>query len=280
MMVADKRSTQLSRENPWPGLAFFGEGDRAFFHGRDAEAAELLMRVRSEPLTVLFGRSGLGKTSLLNAGLFPLLREEDLLPVYIRLDYGSARPAREQVLDALVSACAAHEIEAPTLHPDETLWAFFHRADAEFWSARNCPVTPVLVFDQFEEMFTVGQGDAAARERSRAFAEELGELIENRVPASVKFALEHDAALGRRDKAMQMLKSRLYEIELEKQRAERDKLEAQKMKNEWGSQIRSYVLDDRRVKDHRTGFETRNTDAVLDGGLDGFLKAFLMWDGN
>jgi len=83
-----------------------------------------------------------------------------------------------------------------------------------------------------------------------------------------------------RDKAMQMLKSRLYEIELEKQRVERDKLEAQKMKNEWGSQIRSYVLDDRRVKDHRTGFETRNTDAVLDGGLDGFLKAFLMWDGN
>ncbi len=83
-----------------------------------------------------------------------------------------------------------------------------------------------------------------------------------------------------RDKAMQMLKSRLYEIELEKQRVERDKLEAQKMKNEWGSQIRSYVLDDRRVKDHRTGFETRKTDAVLDGGLDGFLKAFLMWDGN
>jgi peptide chain release factor 2 len=83
-----------------------------------------------------------------------------------------------------------------------------------------------------------------------------------------------------RDKALQMLKSRLYEIELEKQRAERDKIEAGKMKNEWGSQIRSYVLDDRRVKDHRTGFETRNTDAVLDGGLDGFLKAFLMWDGN
>jgi peptide chain release factor 2 len=82
-----------------------------------------------------------------------------------------------------------------------------------------------------------------------------------------------------REKAMKMLKSRLYEIELEKQLAERDKLEAGKMKNEWGSQIRSYVLDDRRVKDHRTQFETRNTDAVLDGGIDGFLKAFLMWDG-
>ncbi|CAG0907408.1 unnamed protein product, partial [Darwinula stevensoni] len=78
-----------------------------------------------------------------------------------------------------------------------------------------------------------------------------------------------------REKALKMLKSRLYEIELEKQMVERNKIEAGKMKNEWGSQIRSYVLDDRRVKDHRTGFESRNTDAVLDGNIDGFLKAFL-----
>lgn len=79
-----------------------------------------------------------------------------------------------------------------------------------------------------------------------------------------------------REKALQMLRSRLYELELEKQRAEKDKIESGKQKNEWGSQIRSYVLDDRRVKDHRTGFETRNPDLVLDGDLDGFIKAFLM----
>lgn len=83
-----------------------------------------------------------------------------------------------------------------------------------------------------------------------------------------------------RDKAMQMLKSRLYERELERQKAEKAKVESGKMKNEWGSQIRSYVLDDRRVKDHRTGFETRNPDLVLDGYIDDFLKAYLMWDGN
>ena len=81
-----------------------------------------------------------------------------------------------------------------------------------------------------------------------------------------------------RDKAIQMLKSRLYELELQKQLAEKDKVEAQKMKNEWGSQIRSYVLDDRRVKDHRTGHQTSQTDAVLNGDLDGFLKAYLMND--
>ena len=82
-----------------------------------------------------------------------------------------------------------------------------------------------------------------------------------------------------REKALQLLKSRLYEQELEKLRAEKSEIEAGKMKNEWGSQIRSYVLDDRRVKDHRTNHENRNTDAVLDGDLDGFLKAYLMWGG-
>jgi len=79
-----------------------------------------------------------------------------------------------------------------------------------------------------------------------------------------------------REKAIKMLKSRIYELELEKKNAERDKVEAGKMKNEWGSQIRSYVLDDRRVKDHRTNHQTHNPDAVLDGDLDEFLKAFLM----
>jgi len=79
-----------------------------------------------------------------------------------------------------------------------------------------------------------------------------------------------------REKALQVLKSRLYELELQKQLEAKDVIEAQKMKNEWGSQIRSYVLDDRRVKDHRTGFQTANTEGVLNGEIDGFLKAYLM----
>jgi peptide chain release factor 2 len=81
-----------------------------------------------------------------------------------------------------------------------------------------------------------------------------------------------------RDKALQMLKSRLYEKEIEKRNAARDRVESGKMKNEWGSQIRSYVLDDRRVKDHRTQHTVYNPDLVLAGDLDGFIKAFLMWN--
>jgi peptide chain release factor 2 len=79
-----------------------------------------------------------------------------------------------------------------------------------------------------------------------------------------------------REKALIMLKSRLYELELAKQQAEKDVIESSKTKIEWGAQIRSYVLDDRRVKDHRTNHQTSNTESVLDGNIDDFIKAFLM----
>jgi WD40 repeat protein len=185
----------LERDNPWPGLAPFDESDRRFFHGRNAEAAELLRLVRREPLTVLFGRSGLGKTSLLKAGLFPALRDEDLLPVYVRLDHAdNAPPQREQVLRELYSACDAGRVQAAQPARQEALWSFFHRRDAEFWSPLNRPVTPVIVFDQFEEIFTIGQEIEAARPRSAEFIAELADLVENRPPPAVKQALERDPA--------------------------------------------------------------------------------------
>ena len=79
-----------------------------------------------------------------------------------------------------------------------------------------------------------------------------------------------------REKAMQLLKSQLYDRALNKKMAEQAKIEAGKKKIEWGSQIRSYVFDDRRVKDHRTGYQTSDVDAVMDGKIDGFIKAYLM----
>ena len=79
-----------------------------------------------------------------------------------------------------------------------------------------------------------------------------------------------------RTKAMLLLKSQLYDRALKKKQAELAKIEAGKKKIEWGSQIRSYVFDDRRVKDHRTGYQTSDVDAVMDGKIDGFIKAYLM----
>ena len=79
-----------------------------------------------------------------------------------------------------------------------------------------------------------------------------------------------------RDNAIRLLKSQLYEIELEKRRAAQAVIESGKKKIEWGSQIRSYVFDDRRVKDHRTNHQTSDVPGVMDGDIDDFIKAYLM----
>ena len=88
---------------------------------------------------------------------------------------------------------------------------------------------------------------------------------------------ESRSQLGNKENALRLLKSQLYEMELRKRREKTMEVEAQKKKIEWGSQIRSYVLQPYKlVKDLRTGYETGNTTAVLDGGIDGFIKAYLM----
>ena len=88
---------------------------------------------------------------------------------------------------------------------------------------------------------------------------------------------ESRSQLGNKENALRLLKSQLYELELRKRREKTMKIESQKKKIEWGSQIRSYVLQPyKMVKDLRTNYETGNVDAVLDGELEGFIKAYLM----
>ena len=82
--------------------------------------------------------------------------------------------------------------------------------------------------------------------------------------------------LENRNNAMRLLKSQLYDRAMKKRLEAQAKIEAGKKKIEWGSQIRSYVFDDRRVKDHRTNYQTTDVDAVMDGKIDGFIKAYLM----
>lgn len=91
---------------------------------------------------------------------------------------------------------------------------------------------------------------------------------------------ESRSQLANKEKAMQLLRSQLYEIELRKRAESREQIEAGKKKIEWGSQIRSYVLDDRRVKDHRTDYTVNDPDKVLNGELMPFLKSYLMTFGN
>ena len=186
--------TAVDRRQPWLGLSSYREADSALFFGRENEELELLRLVRREVLTVLFGPSGTGKTSLLNAGLFPRLRESAYLPIPIRLDHLSDRPdyvaqIRARIDEAL-HADATRPIEEESLAPQaaqddqETLWEYLHRV--VFWDWRNNPVTPVLVFDQFEEVFTLGRNHAATEE----FLTALADLVENYIPALVRSRTE------------------------------------------------------------------------------------------
>ncbi|MNU30188.1 Peptide chain release factor 2 [compost metagenome] len=98
------------------------------------------------------------------------------------------------------------------------------------------------------------------------------------IPTGIVVVCQQDRSqLGNRELAMQMLRSRLYEIELQKRNAIRDAANANKKKIEWGSQIRSYVFHPyKMIKDHRTDYEVGNVQPVMDGELDGFIKAYLM----
>ncbi len=106
-----------------------------------------------------------------------------------------------------------------------------------------------------------------------------GKLSDGREERVVAECQQERSQLQNREKAMVMLKSRVYDLEKRIKEDQKNKLESTKMKNEWGSQIRSYVFHPyNMVKDHRTGYETSNVEAVMDGEIDEFIKAYLMSD--
>ena len=179
----------VDSRHPWPGLVAFTEELRDFFHGRVEEEEELLRRVRSKNLTVLFGQSGLGKSSLLQAGLFPRLRSEGYLPVPIRLDHGTFAPTQsDQIKSAVIGAVMKAggrivENEANT----ETIWEFLHRRTLILQTPDDRSIRPVLVLDQFEEIFATG---SSSRSRVSSFLRELADFAENRAPIALELRFD------------------------------------------------------------------------------------------
>jgi hypothetical protein len=186
---------QLSSDNPWPGLQSFDEASESFFFGMRVQTDALFRLVRRQTLTLFYGRSGLGKTSLLQAGLFPRLREANLLPISIRLDYGpKALPFVNQVKEAVAGALSRAGLEVRLPTETESLWEYFHSSDVDFWDAENRLITLVLVFDQFEERFTLGRQLPETDAQAESFLTELSQLVENRPPLFLKTKFEAQAA--------------------------------------------------------------------------------------
>jgi len=177
--------------SPWKGLHSYGEEDRGRFFGREREIAEVFRLIQRDTLTVVFARSGVGKTSLLRAGVVPLLREKDFLPIVSRFHPESASPIADMIQE-IRAACGAAGVELVLpgdFDPGQTtMWEFFQAA--EFWGPRNDVVAPVLVIDQFEEVFTLGRNAAA----TEPFLTQLADLAENRTPAETRQRVESGGA--------------------------------------------------------------------------------------
>ena len=199
MSERSQTTLDVSEERPWLSLLPFTEATQRFFFGRDQEIRDLFLRVREHPLTVLYGPSGLGKSSLLGAGLLPKLRSEGYRPALLRLVYEEgAPPLGEQVLAAL------HELfetgRAAGAEPRESrsaasLWELFHDRRLRPPNVTGAP--PVLVLDQFEEIFTLAEQSPARHREAEALFTDLADLVENRPPAAVQQRLRADRGLAR-----------------------------------------------------------------------------------
>ncbi len=166
---------EVDLQRPFPGLRSFEEKNESQFGGRDVETDELFLLTKRNSPTIVFGKSGIGKTSLLKAGLIPKLKDSNFYPVYFRSDYASVKAPLSQIKDFVSEKFKTANPADPGIG-DRTLWQYFH--DAELYNGKE-KLTPVLILDQFEETFTIGKDKS--REVIELFTE-LSDLAENRVP--------------------------------------------------------------------------------------------------
>ena len=182
-------------QHPWLGLASFTEETQAYFYGREEEVAELGRRVQRKLLTILFGQSGLGKTSILRAGIVPRLRPLGYCPVYVRIDYApESPPPSDQIKQAIFRATqsSGQWSQSGVAVEGESLWEFLHHRDDVLRDASGRTLIPLIIFDQFEEIFTLAQSDDFGRKRAALFLEDLADLVENRPPKALEARIETD----------------------------------------------------------------------------------------
>ena len=148
--------------NPWKGLDFYNEGE--ILYGRNVEIQSLSQYIFNNTQTVLYGRSGIGKSSILYAGIFPKARLEGMMPVSIRLKHDDVDNYIWQIRAAIKNSGIKMKSILPTIngHDKETLWEFMHRHN--FYKENGQPCVPLLVFDQFEEIFTLQKHENIKRD--------------------------------------------------------------------------------------------------------------------
>ena len=187
-----KTAISNTEQSLWIGLDSYSELNSNIFYGRDEEIQHLSNDIFHNIQTIIYGPSGTGKTSLIRAGIFKVARANGYLPVYIRLshDKADAKPYFRQIIDAIEQEAKAREIDIDrvtryiTQEDDEyvvkSLWEYLHCN--EFWTKENYPVIPMIVIDQFEEIFTLGKDRVTQAE----FFAQVSDLCDNKLPDYIK----------------------------------------------------------------------------------------------
>lgn len=184
--------------NPWMGLASYDVGDSDLFFGRDQELEKTNEIIQNNLSTVIYGESGVGKTSLIRAGLFPRLIQNNYLPVWIRLEHDSDGDYCSQIEHAILeevdkNGCEIefpHKLDQNLLKPSERLWILLY--SSIIWNRDNKKIYPVIFFDQFEEIFTLTSSSGIVK----SFFKDIADFSQQ-VPNSklIAFLEEYDCKL-------------------------------------------------------------------------------------
>ncbi len=195
-MADNKNNTSVDRaarfanaQNPWLGLGSYHEGQQLY--GRSKETADLTDIIVHHTASVVYGKSGIGKSSLLRAGVFPQLRQNSFVPIYLRLAHNTDVSYAQQVESAISEHVTQRDVLSDDI-PDMGLWDFLHRH--QFFDDNGNPVTPVIVLDQFEEIFTLTQVEH--KSDVQAFFTELADVLNDVKPDRV---IEAEAAYNKKN---------------------------------------------------------------------------------
>ena len=169
------------KHNPWLGLESYQENQ--IIYGRNEEIEDLSQRVLNDFDTIVYGKSGIGKTSIINAGVLPIVRKNGFVPIVLRLDHSNKKKYISQIKEAIGKDVEIIETASAKNVDKELLWEFYHRH--KFLIDRE-RVKLMLVFDQFEEMFTLQQTAIIRNE----FFKEFADVLNNAMPKDLAFNSE------------------------------------------------------------------------------------------